>query len=78
MHLPHVHVKNMHLSHGACSHILPVTSRKLANELHTMKEKTMKTIVSALVALSILTGFVGSASAFDAKSFWAQQDREHS
>jgi hypothetical protein len=36
----------------------------------------MKTIVSTLVALSILTGFVGSASAFDAKTFYAQQDRE--
>jgi hypothetical protein len=43
-----------------------------------MKEKTMKTIVSALVALSILTGFVGSASAFDAKTFYAQQDRQAS
>jgi hypothetical protein len=38
---------------------------------------TMKTIVSALVALSVLTGFVGSASAFDAKTFYAQQDRQH-
>jgi hypothetical protein len=29
----------------------------------------MKTIVSALLALSVLTGIVGSAAAFDAKSF---------
>jgi hypothetical protein len=38
----------------------------------------MKTIASALVALSVLTGFVASASAFDAKTFYEQQDREHS
>jgi hypothetical protein len=38
----------------------------------------MKTIVSALVALSVLTGFVASASAFDSKTFYEQQDREHS
>ena len=37
----------------------------------------MKTIASALGALSILAGIVGSASAFDAKSFFAQQDRDH-
>jgi hypothetical protein len=36
----------------------------------------MKTIVTALVALSVLTGFVASASAFDAKSFYAQVDRD--
>jgi len=36
----------------------------------------MKTIVSALVALSVLTGFVASASAHvDAKSFFEQQER---
>ena len=36
----------------------------------------MKTIVSALIALSVLTGFVASANAFDAKSFYDQQDRQ--
>jgi hypothetical protein len=38
----------------------------------------MKTIVSALIALSVLAGIAAPASAFDAKTFWAQQDREHS
>ena len=37
----------------------------------------MRTIVSALVALSVLTGFVASASALDSKTFYEQQDREH-
>jgi len=37
----------------------------------------MKTIVSALVALSVLTGFVASASASDAKTFYEKLDREH-
>ena len=35
----------------------------------------MKTLVSALVALSVLTGVAASANAFDAKSFYEQQDR---
>ena len=35
----------------------------------------MKTIISALVALSVLTGVAASANAFDAKSFYDQQDR---
>jgi len=36
----------------------------------------MKMIISALVALSVLTGVAASASAFDAKSFYEQQDRQ--
>ena len=35
----------------------------------------MKMIISALVALSVLTGVSASASAFDAKSFYEQQER---
>ncbi len=35
----------------------------------------MKTIVSAIVALSVLTGIAASANAFDAKTFYEQQDR---
>ena len=35
----------------------------------------MKTILSALPALSVLTGVAASASAFDAKSFYEQLDR---
>ena len=35
----------------------------------------MKTIVSALIALSVLAGIAAPASAaFDAKAFFAQQD----
>jgi len=37
----------------------------------------MKTIVSALIALSVIAGVATSASAFDAKTFYEQQDRAH-
>ena len=35
----------------------------------------MKTIVSVLIALSVLAGIAAPASAFDAKSFYEQLDR---
>ena len=35
----------------------------------------MKTIASALLALSMLTGITASANAFDAKSFYGSLDR---
>jgi hypothetical protein len=35
----------------------------------------MKTIVSALVALSVLAAIPGPAAAVDAKTFYDQQDR---
>ena len=34
----------------------------------------MKTIVSALIALSVLAGVAAPASALDAKTFYEQQD----
>jgi len=37
----------------------------------------MKTILSALLALSVIAGVAGSASAFDPKAFFDQIDREH-
>ena len=38
----------------------------------------MKTLVSALVALSVVAGVASApASALDAKTFWEQQDRNH-
>lgn len=36
----------------------------------------MKTISSALVALLLIAGVAGSANALDAKSFYAQVDRD--
>ena len=36
----------------------------------------MKTIVSALVALSVLAAITAPASAFDAKTFYEQQERQ--
>ena len=35
----------------------------------------MKIIVSALIALSVLTGIAASANAFDSKGFFEQQER---
>jgi hypothetical protein len=35
----------------------------------------MKTIVSALIALSVLAGIAAQVSALDAKTFYEQQDR---
>ena len=35
----------------------------------------MKTIVSALIALSVLTSVAAPANAIDAKAFYAQMDR---
>jgi hypothetical protein len=40
------------------------------------RRTNMKTIFSALLALTVLSGIVSSASAFDAKSFYDQQDRQ--
>jgi hypothetical protein len=37
----------------------------------------MKTILSALVALSVIAGLTGTANALDAKTFWEQMDRDH-
>jgi hypothetical protein len=36
----------------------------------------MKTIASALIALSVLAGIAAPASALDAKGFYQQLDRE--
>ena len=36
----------------------------------------MKTIATVLLALSVLTGVAASANAFDAKSFYEQQERQ--
>ena len=41
----------------------------------------MKTIVTALVALSVIAGVAAAsarADSFDAKQFWEQYDRTHS
>ena len=37
----------------------------------------MKTILSTLVALSVIAGVASAASAFDTKTFYEQLDREH-
>jgi hypothetical protein len=37
----------------------------------------MKTILSGLVALSVIAGIAGSANALDAKTFYEQVHRNH-
>jgi hypothetical protein len=37
----------------------------------------MKSILSALIALSVIASVAGSASALDAKTFYEQVDRNH-
>ncbi len=39
-------------------------------------EPVMKTIVSALIALSVLAGIAAPVSALDTKTFYEQQDRQ--
>ena len=41
-----------------------------------LRRTPMKIIASALLALSVLTGIAAPAGAFDAKSFYDQQDRQ--
>ena len=36
----------------------------------------MKTVISAVILLSVLAGIAGPASALDAKTFWEQQERQ--
>jgi hypothetical protein len=36
----------------------------------------MKTILSALITLSVLAGIAAPASAIDTKTFWEQQERQ--
>ena len=47
------------------------------SELLSKEETAMKTITSALVALLVIAGAVGTAQAFDVKSFYDQVDRHH-
>jgi hypothetical protein len=50
--------------------------RSPGNEGKSLKNrrKAMKTILSALLALSVIAGVATSASALDAKTFYSQQD----
>lgn len=40
------------------------------------RRDAMKTIMSVLIALSVLAGIAAPASALDAKTFWDQQERQ--
>jgi hypothetical protein len=49
----------------------------LGASLVQLEKSPMKTILSALIALSVLAGFAGAAAAaVDAKTFYDQVDRD--
>jgi hypothetical protein len=52
-------------------------SHRTSAGLVRLEEIAMKTILSALVALSVMAGIAGSANALDAKTFYEQVDRTH-
>lgn len=56
-------------------HIGQSRSGSLSNK-QISEETIMRTLVSALIALSVLAGVAAPASAFDAKSFYDQQERQ--
>jgi hypothetical protein len=62
------HRRILHGSDGTTLGVVRIT----VNERRTI----MKTIASVMLALTVLAGIVAPASATDAKSFYAQQDRE--
>jgi hypothetical protein len=58
---------------------MPYRPATWLGKLFQKGETIMRAVVSALLALSVLAGIAGvaaPASAFDAKSFFEQQDRQ--
>jgi hypothetical protein len=79
----HASVKRSFAPQNRC-HIPLVHSATLAaptgqDAAHNWKtgDIAMKTVLSALVVLSVIAGVAGSASALDAKTFYEQVDRNH-
>ena len=54
-----------------------VQAATLLPETEKKRRAPMKAILSALLALSVIAGVAGSASALDAKTFYEQVDRNH-
>ena len=52
-------------------------ARACSGQSKTRGVIAMKTILSAIVALSVIAGIASSASALDAKTFYEQIDRDH-
>ena len=70
-----VHVLNWHLRYG---HAAQVSDRwdRPPNQQRKAGEIIMKTVWSVLIALSIIAGVAGTASAeFDTKTFWEDLSR---
>jgi hypothetical protein len=64
-------------SYPHCSGDWKMSSGGAEPSNRTRGEIAMKTILSALVALSVIAGVAGTASALDAKTFFEQIDRDH-
>ena len=59
-----------------CNLTVAVTSDNgVDRTAHRYGDTAMKTIVSTLIALSILAGIAGPLAALDTKAFYEQQDR---
>jgi hypothetical protein len=59
---------------GRCSS--PSTRDDVVSSGHRSTETAMKTLIMALVALSVVAGLAPVANALDSKSFYEQQDRQ--
>ena len=61
---------------SSTSGLTAITSKAAANQL-SKRRMIMKTILSALVAFSVIASVAGPANALDAKTFFEQVDRDH-
>jgi hypothetical protein len=59
------------------SHMSTASKGLATDQTREFRGTIMKTLLSALLALSVMAGIAASASAFDAKTFFEQVDREH-
>src|SRR4029453_8224446 len=71
--LSHLNEGSRAAREGRCSS--PSTSDDVVSSGHRSTETAMKTLIMALVPLSVVTGIAPVANALDAKSFYEQQDR---
>jgi hypothetical protein len=60
-------------------HHIACASRNDSQQIERTQSRgtIMKTLLSTLLALSVLTGVAASASAYDTKTFYQEQDRSH-
>jgi hypothetical protein len=62
---------------AACPKLWEDTLTPALRRVRDQRRDAMKTILSALVALSVIASVAGTANALDAKTFFEQVDRDH-